>query len=52
MSSRHETFPFAVVMMLFYSYLDFVDFYAQLVGLSGSGTLFLVRHVTIVFRAE
>ncbi len=30
MSSRHETFSFAVVMMLFYSYLDFVDFYAQL----------------------
>ncbi len=30
MSSRHETFP----LMLFYSYLDFVDFYAQLVGLS------------------
>ncbi len=34
MSSRHETFPFAVVMMLFYSYLDFVKFYAQLVGVS------------------
>ncbi len=32
MSSRHETFSFAVVVMLFYSYLDFVDFYAQLVG--------------------
>ncbi len=54
MSSRHETFPFAVVVMLFYSNLDFVDFYAQLVGLGicVSGTLFLVRHVTIVFRAE
>ncbi len=40
MSSRHETFPFAVVVMLFYSYLDFVDFYAQLVGLS----VFLVHY--------
>ncbi len=40
MSSRHETFPFAVVMMLFYSYLDFVDFYDQLVGLS----VFLVHY--------
>ncbi len=29
MSSRHETFSFAVVMMLFYSYLDFVDFYGS-----------------------
>ncbi len=53
MSSRHETFPFAVVMMLFYSYLDFVDFYAPVSWIiCVSGTLFLVRHVTIVFRAE
>ncbi len=40
MSSRNETIPFAVVVMLFYSYLDFVDFYAQLVGLS----VFLVHY--------